>query len=221
MILFFGISFFAGKTIVKYLVEVAQNKIISRDKILTLIIVVAFGLGALAQLIELESVLGAFIAGIIFSQLPSVPKESINKIESITFGVFAPIFFAGAGLKVNIVDLFRADLIIIGISLIAVAIFSKFIGAYIGARLFAKTDHWTALSFGAGLNARGAIQIIIATIGLSFGVISQEIFSLIIITAVVTSIMAPFMLRWTLSHVKPEAAEIKRLQMEEQLRIIF
>jgi Kef-type K+ transport system membrane component KefB len=218
VILFFGLSFFAGKIIVKYLVEVAQNKIISRDKILTLIIVVAFGLGALAQLIELESVLGAFIAGIIFSQLPSVPKESINKIESITFGVFAPIFFAGAGLKVNIVDLFRADLIIIGILLIAVAIFSKFIGAYIGARLFAKTDHWTALSFGAGLNARGAIQIIIATIGLSFGVLSQEIYSLIIITAVVTSLMAPVMLRWTLSHVKPEAAEIKRLQMEEQLK---
>ncbi len=221
VILFFGISFFAGKTIVKYLVEVAQNKIISRDKILTLIIVVAFGLGALAQLIELESVLGAFIAGIIFSQLPSVPKESINKIESITFGVFAPIFFAGAGLKVNIVDLFRADLIIIGISLIAVAIFSKFIGAYIGARLFAKTDHWTALSFGAGLNARGAIQIIIATIGLSFGVLSQEIYSLIIITAVVTSLMAPVMLRWTLSHVQPEAAEIKRLKMEEQLKDNF
>lgn len=218
VILFFGISFFAGKTIVKYLVEATQNKVISRDKILTLIIVVAFGLGALAQLIELESVLGAFIAGIIFSQLPSVPKESINKIESITFGVFAPIFFAGAGLKVNIIDLFRPDLIIIGALLIVVAVLSKFIGAYIGARLFAKTDHWTALSFGAGLNARGAIQIIIATIGLSFGVLSQEIYSLIIITAVVTSLMAPVMLRWTLSHVIPEAGEIKRLQMEEQLK---
>ena len=218
VILFFGISFFAGKTIVKYLVEVAQNKIISRDKILTLIIVVAFGLGALAQAIKLEAVLGAFIAGIIFSQLPSVPKESINKIESVTFGIFAPIFFAGAGLKVNIIDLFRADLIVIGVSLIAVTIISKFIGAYIGARLFAKTDHWTALSFGAGLNARGAIQIIVATIGLSFGVLTQEIYSLIIITAVVTSLMAPVMLRWTLSHVKPEAAEIKRLQMEEQLK---
>ncbi len=85
-------------------------------------------------------------------------------------------------------------------------------------KLIGKSDHWTALSFGAGLNARGAIQIIIATIGLSFGVISQEIFSLIIIMAIVTSIMAPFMLRWTLRHVKLEAAEIKRLEMEEQLK---
>ena len=87
--------------------------------------------------------------------------------------------------------------------------------AYIGARYFGNSDHWTALSFGAGLNARGAIQIIIATIGLSFNVISQEIFSLIIIMAVVTSIMAPFMLRYTLKKVKPKDAEIERLKHEE------
>ena len=95
---------------------------------------------------------------------------------------------------------------------------SKVAGAYIGARWVGKSDHWTALSFGAGLNARGAIQIIIATIGLSFGIISQEIFSLIIIMAVVTSIMAPFMLRWTLRHVKLEAAEIKRLKWKNSYK---
>lgn len=218
VLLFFGLSFTIGKILFKYLLQLSQNKVISIDKNLTLIIVLTFAMGAIAQAIKLEAVFGAFVAGIIFSQLPAVSKDSINKIESITFSVFAPIFFASAGLKVNVTDLFRTDLIIIGISLIIVAILSKFIGAYFGSRLFAKTDHWTALSFGAGLNARGAIQIIIATIGLSFGVLSQEIYSLIIITAVVTSLMAPVMLRWTLSHVKPEAAEIKRLQMEEQLK---
>jgi nucleotide-binding universal stress UspA family protein len=132
--------------------------------------------------------------------------------------IFAPIFFASAGLKVNLLYLFKTDLLLIGAALILVAVFSKIIGAYLGSRLLTKTDHWTALSFGAGLNARGAIQIIVATIGLSFGILSQEIYSLIIITAVVTSLMAPVMLRWTLSHVKPEAQEIKRLQQEELLK---
>ena len=121
-------------------------------------------------------------------------------------------------MKVSLAPLFNPDLLLIGVGLILTATVSKVAGAYIGARWFGKSDHWTALSFGAGLNARGAIQIIIATIGLSFGVISQEIFSLIIIMAIVTSIMAPFMLRWTLNHVKLEAAEIKRLEMEEQLK---
>ena len=218
VILFFGLSFFMGKLIVRHLLNFTLNRITSRDKILTLIIVFTFVLGAVAQSIGLEAVLGAFIAGIIFAQQPAVPKESINKLESTTFGIFAPIFFASAGLKVNVIDLFKPELMLIGAGLISVAIFSKFIGAYVGARLFARTDHWTALSFGAGLNARGAIQIIVATIGLSFGILSQEIYSLIIITALVTSLMAPVMLRWSLKKVKPEAAEIKRLQQEELLK---
>jgi len=218
VILFVVLSFFFGKLIVKYLVSFTLNRISSRDKILTLIVVFTFSLGAIAQAIQLEAVLGAFVAGIIFAQLPSIPKESIEKVESTAFGIFAPIFFAAAGLKVNLFDLFRTDLILIGAALIVVAVLSKIIGAYLGSRLLTKTDHWTALSFGAGLNARGAIQIIVATIGLSFGILSQEIYSLIIITAVVTSLMAPVMLRWTLSHVKPEAQEIKRLQQEELLK---
>lgn len=218
VVLFVALSFYLGKIIVKHLLDFTINRINSRDKILTLIIVFTFALGAVVQAIGLEAILGAFIAGIIFAQQPAVPKESINKLESTTFGIFAPIFFASAGLKVNIIDLFRTDLILIGAGLITVAVLSKFIGAYIGARFFARTDHWTALSFGAGLNARGAIQIIVATIGLSFGILSQEIYSLIIITAVVTSLMAPVLLRWTLKKVKPEAAEIKRLQQEELLK---
>ncbi|MDZ7623814.1 MAG: cation:proton antiporter [Ignavibacteriaceae bacterium] len=218
VILFVGLSFFIGKFIIRHLLDFTLNRISSRDKILTLIIVFTFALGAVVQAIGLEAVLGAFVAGIIFAQSPAVPKESIDKLESITFAIFAPIFFASAGLKVNVIDLFKPDLLLIGAGLISVAILSKFIGAYFGARVFAKTDHWTALSFGAGLNARGAIQIIVATIGLSFGIFSQEIYSLIIITAVVTSLMAPIMLRWTLKKVKPEAQEIKRLQQEELLK---
>ena len=215
---FLSVSFIAGKWIASKAVSFAQNTIQSKYKFLTILILFSIGLGAIAQSLKLEAVLGAFVAGIIFSRIPSIPEESIDRLESITFGVFAPIFFAAAGLKVSLEPLLNPELLFIGIGLIAIATISKVAGAYIGARVFGKSDHWTALSFGAGLNARGAIQIIIATIGLSFGVISQEIFSIIIIMAVVTSIMAPFMLRWTLKHVKPEAAEIKRLLQEERLK---
>ncbi len=218
VILFVGLSFFLGKIVVRHLLSFTLNKINSRDKILTLIVVFTFALGAVAQAIKLEAVLGAFIAGIIFAQMPSVPEESIKKVEYTTFGIFAPIFFASAGLKVNLLELFRTDLILIGLVLITVAVISKVFGAYFGARLLTKTDHWTALSYGAGLNARGAIQIIVATIGLSFAILSQEIYSLIIITAVVTSLMAPVMLRWTLKHVKMEDQELKRLAQEELLK---
>jgi nucleotide-binding universal stress UspA family protein len=182
---------------------------------ITLIFSFILLLSAIAQAIQLEAVFGAFIAGIIFSQISSLPKTALVRIESITFGIFAPIFFASAGLRVDIKALFNIEMAYLAFLMIAVATLSKVVGAYLGARFLAKIDTWTALSFGAGLNARGAIQIIIATIGLSFNVISPEIFSVIILMAVSTSLMSPFLLKYTLRKVIPQEEEIKRLEKEK------
>lgn len=214
VIAFASLSFFIGRIVARELVQFIQDKVESRYKTITLIFGFILLLSAIAQAIHLEAVFGAFIAGIIISQISTVPKEAIVRIESITFGVFAPIFFASAGLKVDIKALFNPELALLALALIVVATLSKILGAYLGARYLAKVDHWTAMSFGAGLNARGAIQIIIATIGLSFNVISPEIFSIIILMAVTTSIMSPFMLKYTLGKVVPEESELKRLEQE-------
>lgn len=209
------VGFLIGRILVKTLINFIQDKVESRYKSITLIFSFIFLFASIAQSIHLEAVFGAFIVGIVFSQISSVPKEAIVRIESITFGVFAPIFFASAGLKVDIKALFNPELAILALVLITVATLSKIFGAYIGARFLAKVDHWTALSFGAGLNARGAIQIIIATIGLSFNVISPEIFSVIILMAVITSVISPVMLKYTLDKVIPKESELKRLEHEE------
>lgn len=208
-------GFLIGRILAKELLQFIQDKVESRYKSLTLIFSFIFLYSSIAQAIHLEAVFGAFIAGIVFSQISSVPKEAIIRIESITFGVFAPIFFASAGLKVDIKALLNPELALLALALIIVATLSKIFGVYAGARLLAKVDHWTALSFGAGLNARGAIQIIIATIGLSFNVISPEIFSIIILMAVITSIISPVMLKYTLEKVIPKESELKRLEHEE------
>ncbi|MBW7859081.1 MAG: universal stress protein, partial [Leptonema sp. (in: Bacteria)] len=74
-----------------------------------------------------------------------------------------------------------------------------------------------ALSFGAGMNARGAMEILIATIGLSLGILSQDLFSMIVIMAMVTSLMAPPMLRWVVKRIPPDQDEERRLKQEEIL----
>jgi len=163
-------SFIIGRWLVKKLMAFTQDNINSRDKTLSLVIIVMFTWGAIAQAIHLEAVLGSFMVGILFAQIPNLPKEIIEKIESMAFGIFAPIFFAIAGLKVNIISLAQPRLLTIALLMILVATFSKVVGAYLGARLLGNSNHWTALSVGAGLNARGAIQIIVATIGLSLGI---------------------------------------------------
>src|SRR5690606_25658936 len=123
-----------------------------------------FTWGALTQGLGLEAVLGAFIMGILFGQMPRLPDSVTHTLESIALGIFAPIFFAVAGLKVNLLNLLQPQLILIALAVIAVASLGKVVGTYLGARLIGRRDHWTALSFGAGLNARGAMEIIIATI---------------------------------------------------------
>lgn len=208
-------SFTIGRWMVRKLLIYVQDEVISTDRLLSLIIILSFFWGAITQLLNLEAILGAFVMGILFGMMPRLPEEVINKLESIALGIFAPIFFAVAGLKVNMLNLFDPTLILITVIVIAIATLGKVIGTYTGARFIGGKDHWTSLSFGAGLNARGAMEIIIATIGLKLGILSQDMFSIIVVMAIATSLMAPFALRWVLKRVTIGKEEQQRLKKEE------
>ena len=212
---FLVISFTLGRWLVRKLLTFVQDEVISSDRILSLVIVLVFLWGAITQLLNLEAILGAFVMGILFGMMPRLPEDVIHKLESIALGIFAPIFFAVAGLKVNILNLFDPTLIVITLIVIGIATLGKVIGTYTGARLIGGKDHWTSLSFGAGLNARGAMEIIIATIGLRLGILSQDMFSIVVVMAIATSLMAPFALRSVLKRVSIGEDEQKRLEKEE------
>jgi Kef-type K+ transport system membrane component KefB len=212
---FLVLSFTVGRWLVKRLLDFVQDEVISQDRLLTLVLVMTLTWGALTQALNLEAVLGAFIMGILFAQMPRLPEKVHHQLESVALGIFAPIFFATAGLKVNILNLLEPQLILIALIVILIATLGKVVGTYIGARVIGGRDHWTALSFGAGLNARGAMEIIIATIGLQLGILTQDMFSIIVIMAMATSLMAPAALRWVLKRVEPEEQELERLRREE------
>lgn len=212
---FMIISFTLGRWFVKKALDYVQDEITSGDRLLTLVIVLTFAWGAITQALNLEAVLGAFVMGILFGQMPRLPEAVHHKLESVSLGIFSPIFFAVAGLKVNVLNLLEPQLILIALLVIAVASGGKIVGTYAGARLIGGREHWYALSFGAGLNARGAMEIIIATIGLNLGILAQDMFSIIVIMAMTTSLMAPPALRWVLKRVEPSEEELRRLQMEE------
>lgn len=83
-----------------------------------------------------------------------------------------------------------------------VATYGKVVGAHAGARLVGGRDHRTAPSLGAGTNARGAMEIIVGTIGPRLGVLSQATPYIIVIMAMATALMAPPALRWALRHIR-------------------
>src|SRR5690625_4319073 len=215
VVVFMIFSFTIGRWLVQRSLDFVQDEVRSRDRLLTLVVILTFTWGAITQALEIEAVLGAFVMGILFGQMPRLPLEVIRQLESVALGIFAPIFFAVAGLKVNVLDLLTPRLIGITLLVILIASFGKMVGAYTGSRLIGKRDHWTGVSLGAGMNARGAMEIIIATIGLQLGILSQDMFSIVVIMAVATSLMAPPTLRWALRRVVPEEQELERLRREE------
>ncbi|MBW3553976.1 MAG: cation:proton antiporter [Gemmatimonadetes bacterium] len=215
VLVFMVLAFTVGRWVVRRSLNYVQDEVVSRFGLLTLVVVFTFAFGAITQALNLEPVLGAFVIGILFGQMHRLPENVHTALESVALGIFAPIFFAVAGLKVDLRALLDPTLGAIALAVIVIATVGKVAGTYAGARLFGRKDHWTALSYGAGLNARGALEIIIATVGLQVGILTQDMFSIIVVMAMATSLMAPFALRFVLRRVVPGQEEKERLEREE------
>lgn len=147
------------------------------------------------QALGMEAVLGAFYGGILIGSSPWVDRERLVPLRRFIMAVLAPIFFATAGLRMDLTALGRPVVLGAAAVVLAVAILGKFTGVYAAARV-SKFDHWGALALGAGMNARGVIEVIIAMVGLRLGVLTTEMYTIIILVAIVTSLMAPPLLRY-------------------------
>lgn len=214
IVLFMGLSFTAGRWLLSKALDFVQDRMSGPDRLLSLVVAAALVWGAVAQAIGIEAVLGAFVVGVLFGTMRRLPAAVIAKLHSVTMAVFAPIFFALAGLKVDLPALLNPQLLPAALAVILVANVAKIGGAYLGARLRGQ-GHWRALAFGSALNARGAVEIIIATIGLFAGILSREMYSIIVLVAVTTSVLAPLMLRALMPKLTPDADEQARLELEE------
>jgi Kef-type K+ transport system membrane component KefB len=214
------VAYTLGRRLVSLLIRTLDNHVGGDSVMITTLMALALTFGAITQVLHLEAVLGAFIAGILVGQVKRFDERLRHIFEQVALGVFAPVFFAAAGLRVDLGRLAKPSVAGVGLLVLAIAIIGKFVGAYLGARA-SRQGHWEALSLGAGMNARGAMEIIVATIGFTRGILSAEMYSIILMVAVVTSLMAPPILRWTLSHVQPSEDEQRRLESEERRRESF
>lgn len=214
------LAFTLGRKLVSLLIRTLDNHVGGDTVMITTLMVLALAFGTITQALHLEAVLGAFIAGILVGQVKRFDDRLRHIFEQVTLGVFAPLFFAASGLRVDLGKLTEPKVLAVGLVVLTIAILGKFAGAYIGARS-SRLGHWEALSLGAGMNARGAMEIIVATIGFSLGILTAEMYSIILMVAIVTSLMAPSILRWTLSHVPPSEEEQDRLQKEDRRRESF
>lgn len=183
---------------------------------LTVILVTALTFGVITQMLHVEAVLGAFVAGVILARSRFGDHQLIAPLETMTAAVFAPVFFATAGLRVDLGLLADAETLLWAIVVLFAASASKFFGSLIGARLSNLSSREGA-ALGVGLNARGALEIVIATVGLSLGVLNDRSYTVIVLMAMATSMLAPPLLRRVLDGWDGDPAERRRIDLEKQL----
>jgi Kef-type K+ transport system membrane component KefB len=171
--------------------------------------------GVITQWLGLEAVLGSFVAGVLLARSRYQQIEGEHVIEDLTSVLFAPMFFATAGLRLDL-GLLRGDALRWALLLLVAALVFKFGGSWLGARLAGLTSR-EGLVLGAGLNARGALEIIIASVGLSLEVFNRTAFTAVVMIPLVTSVLASIGVRWLSRNLEGSVAERERLALEAAL----
>lgn len=163
--------------------------------------------GAGTQALGMEPILGAFLGGLLIGSSGQLDLSASLALRTVVLAVLAPLFFATAGLRVDLGALGRPAVLGAGIALLAVAVVSKFAGSYLGARI-GRLSHWQGVALGAGLNARGVVEMIVAVVGLRLGVLNSASYTVIVLIAVFTSMMAPPLLRLAVGRMPAEPLEV-------------
>jgi Kef-type K+ transport system membrane component KefB len=140
----------------------------------------------------LAAITGAFIAGVGLGRSPLREKIEV-KMRVVTYGLLVPIFFVSIGLEANAREITGVMLPLL-IVLFVIAVMSKILGAGLGARL-AGFSNRQALRVGVGMVSRGEVGLIVATIGVREQIIAQEIFSVVVVLVLLTTLIAPPLLR--------------------------
>ncbi len=216
MVVFLAVAFLIGQPLTDGLLKRTRTGESGAHGALTVSVLVMLGFCVFGQFMGVEAVLGAFVAGILLGRSRFQHDDVRDRLESLTMTLFAPLFFATAGLRVDLSLLSEPEVLVWALIVIAVASVAKFAGAFAGAK-FAGMSNREGAALGAGLNARGAMEVIIATVGLGIGVLNDAAYTVIVLMAMVTSMAAPPSLRLAVRNFAGSDEEKARLDQEEKL----
>jgi Kef-type K+ transport system membrane component KefB/nucleotide-binding universal stress UspA family protein len=217
-VLLFGLlAFTVGQRIVDSVLRSVRRRRAGVAGGIGVAVLIALAAGAGAQALGTEALLGAFIAGVVLGRSRFSDSEVLAHLETLTLSVIAPLYFATAGLHVDLGLLAQREVLWWGMIVLGVGCGSKLVGAWTGARL-AGLGQREGLALGAGLNARGAVEIVVASVGLSLGVLNESSYTVVVLLAIATSLLAPPLLRAVLHGWRAGAEEGARLERERRLR---
>ncbi len=203
MVLFLALAVWLGSLLLPRLSRKVNSLAISQGlAAFTLVTIMIFGLLA-ETLGGMAAITGAFLAGLALSR--SNVKERIESaINVIAFGFFVPIFFVNIGLSTNVRELSGENFWFF-IVITIVAILGKVIGAGLGG-LWGGLNRREALQLGIGMMSRGEVGLIVASVGITNGMIGQAVFSAVVGVIIITTLLTPPLLRLSFIPPKPKPA---------------
>lgn len=152
-----------------------------------------FSFVALASLLNVNIVFGAFLAGVAIGTIPGeIFKNAKAQVKSVSTALFTPVYFAAVGLKLDLIHQFD-PLFFVGFLLFSTSL--KVAGA-LGVGRIVRQSWLSSFNLAITLNARGGPGIVLATIAFDLGLISETFFAALVLTAIVTSLMAGYWLRY-------------------------
>lgn len=166
--LFLAASLTFGCRFVSIAIRLVHDSFASKFPVVTLILVITCGLALVTEAFGVQTVLGAFVAGVLIGESPILTKHISNQLRGMVASFFAPVFFVLAGLNSDLTILGSPRIALLAAGLILVASVGKFAGAFIGCAI-GRRSRAEALALAIGMNARGSTEVIVASIGLSIG----------------------------------------------------
>ena len=157
------------------------------------VFIVMFAGALLAQFVGLAAIIGAFVVGLFIAETP-VREEVEHGFRSL-LGIFAPFFFAVTGANIDMSALLDPELIVIVLLLTLMGIVTKLLGGIVGSFRLGK---WNSIVVGLGMSPRGEVGIVVSALGLSLGLIDQEIYAVLLAAVILTTLVAPVMLQWAI-----------------------
>jgi Kef-type K+ transport system membrane component KefB len=170
----------------------------------TLVTLLLYGWAA-EELGGMAAITGTFLAGLLLSRSPV--KERIESgIATLAYGLFVPIFFINVGLTANLRDLAGGAFWLFLVMTI-VAMLGKVVGAGAGG-LIGGLSRREALQLGIGMMSRGEVGLIVATVGITQGLIGDEVFSAVVGVVIITTLLTPPLLRASFNKPTPPSAKL-------------
>ncbi|HIE34345.1 MAG TPA: cation:proton antiporter [Candidatus Altiarchaeales archaeon] len=196
-LIFTVIVYIAGK----YLLPNTANlidRLNTEESNFAIMISTAFLFASLAEFFHLHMIMGAFLVGIIFSEIPVFRTEDMShKVNAISHGLFIPFFFVYVGTLFSFETVRNVQEF--AIILITLSVVGKTLGGFLGSwwMKIDKKDSWV---IGIGLIPRNEVILVVAAIGIEQKIITEPIFASLVLVAIATTIITPLLLRFVIGR---------------------